>query len=222
MLAYRVYPDLPGAPPGTAGHPLYVQTQGFGRLDNPGHYRIWYLALEPAGAIAETFGDLDLWHPEMFQCPSISGSRRALATLGMDDDTPLLDLDDARNLYARGLRPTQVIERNRAATQTWALSVYNERSHQGTRIWQGIKWWSYHRPQWRIIGYWGEDAPRLLKTEELTLTSPAVTDAATSLRRPRISWTPLDSTSQKSQFRLSSVARNRYIESENTLPARRP
>jgi len=163
---------------------MHLETQGRGRLDNPGHYRIWYLAMEPAGAVAESFGDLDEWDPEMFKFPGIPGSRRVLATYLLSDDTPLLDLDDARNLYIRGLRPTQVIERNRAATQAWALSVYNERNDRGARIWHGIRWWSYHRPQWRIIGYWGDRAPQLLEVEELTLTSPAVTDAATSLKRP--------------------------------------
>lgn len=121
----------------------------------------------------------------MFRCPSIPGSRQALATFHLDDDTPLLDLDDARNLYSRGLRSTQVIERNRTATQAWALSVYNERNDRGMRAWQGIRWWSYHQPQWRIIGYWGDNAPRPLATEELIMTSPAVSDAATTLRRHR-------------------------------------
>src|ERR1035438_10519935 len=86
MLAYRVYPHLQGALPGTAGHPQYLGTQGSGRLDNHGHYRIWYLALEPAGAIAEIFGDLDQWDANMFHCPSIPGSRQTLA-IDLDDDT---------------------------------------------------------------------------------------------------------------------------------------
>ena len=201
MLAYRVYPHLQGAPPGTAGHPQYLGAQGSGRLDNHGHYRIWYLALEPAGAVAEIFGDLDQWDANMFHCPSIPGSRQTLATFHLDDDTHLLDLGDARNLHTRGLRPTQVIERNRAATQTWALNVYNERNDRGTRIWQGIKWSSYHQPQWRIIGYWGDNAPRPLSAEELTLTSPAVTDAASSLRRHRKPCTPLAGRSQNSPLR---------------------
>jgi len=180
---------------------LYLYTQGRGRLDNPGHYRIWYLALEPAGAVAEAFGDLDPWDAEMFRFPFIPGSRCALATHIVNDDIALLDLDDARNLYTRGLRPTQVIERNRAATQAWALSVYNERNDRGARTWQGIKWWSYHRPQWRIIGYWGENTPHLLATEELSLTNPAVTDAATSLRRLRDTCAPPESTSRGQPFR---------------------
>src|ERR1022692_3744035 len=74
MLAYRVYPDLPGALPGSAGHPLYLDTHCSWRLDNPERYQIWYLALEPAGAVAETFGDLDQWDAEMFMCPSVPGS----------------------------------------------------------------------------------------------------------------------------------------------------
>jgi hypothetical protein len=183
MLVYRVFPYLPQATSGEAGHAMHVHAQGSGRLDNPSHYRIWYLALEQAGAIAEAFGDLDEWGSAMFDCPLITGSRRALATYLLSDYTPLLDLDDSRNLLTRGLRPTQVIERNRAATQSWALTVFNERNDRYEQVWQGVRWWSYHRPQWRIIGYWGETAPQLLVVEELDLTSPAVIDASTSLMR---------------------------------------
>jgi hypothetical protein len=185
VLAYRVFPHLSLAPSGAPGHPLHVHTQGSGRLDNPRHYTIWYLALEPAGAVAETFGDLDQWESAMFEYRALPGCMRALATYHLDDDVPLLDLDDSRNLLVRGLRPTQVIERNRAATQAWALNVFNERNDRGERIWQGVRWWSYHRPQWRIVGYWGDDPPRLLGVEDLTLTNPAVVDAASSLRRAR-------------------------------------
>jgi hypothetical protein len=185
MLVYRVFPHLPEAASGEPGHPIYIYSQGSGRLDNPGHYKIWYLALEPAGAVAETFGDLDDWDSAMFEYPGLPGSRRKLATYLLKDDAPLLELDDARNLLTRGLRPTQVIERNRSATQEWALDVFNERNDRGEKMWCGVKWWSYHRPQWRIIGYWGEDAPDLMDVDELTLTTPAVIDAAASLCRPR-------------------------------------
>jgi hypothetical protein len=185
MLVYRVFPHLPQAPSEAAGHPMHVYPQGSGRLDNPAHYKIWYLALEPAGAVAETFGDLDEWDSAMFEYSLIQGSCRALATYHLGDETPLLDLDDSRNLLSRGLRPTQVIERNRSATQNWALSVFNERNDSGIRIWKGVRWWSYYRPQWRIIGYWGSEPPELLGVDDLTLTSPAVIDAAISLRGSR-------------------------------------
>ena len=185
MLVYRVFPYLPQAASGETGHATHDHAQGTGRLDNPNHYRIWYLAVEPAGAIAEAFGDLDEWGSAMFECPMIPGSRRAMETYLLSDCTPLLDLDDSRNLLTRGLRPTQVIERNRAATQNWALTVFNERNDRHERIWQGVRWWSYYRPQWRIIGYWGKTAPQLLTVEELALTNPAVVDASTSLGRSR-------------------------------------
>jgi hypothetical protein len=185
MLVYRVFPYLEQARDGNAGHAMHVNSPGSGRLDNPGHYRIWYLALEQAGAIAETFGDLDEWGAEMFEYGHIPGSRRAMATYFLDDGTRLLDLDDSRNLLSRGLRPTQVIERNRAATQDWALTIFDERNDRGDRIWQGVRWWSYYRPQWRILGYWGARLPELLGVEELSMLSPAVIDAAASLRRPR-------------------------------------
>src|ERR1700678_4301144 len=107
MLAYRVYPHSPDAAPGAPGHPLHRGVSGRGRLDNPAHYRIWYLALEPSGAIAETFGDLGQWDAEMFSFPAMPGGRRVLATYRLDDNIALLDLDDARNLHSRGLRPTQ-------------------------------------------------------------------------------------------------------------------
>jgi hypothetical protein len=183
MMVYRVFAHRPGAKASDAGHPLHISGQGSGRLDNPGHYRVWYLATEPSGAVAETFGALARWSEDMFDCPAAPDSRRALATYLLDDDTPLLDLDDASNLFSRGLRPTQVIERNRAATQAWALRVYSEINDRGHRIWQGVKWWSYYHCHWRIIGYWGEHPPELLHVDQLSLTSPAVTDAATSLRR---------------------------------------
>jgi hypothetical protein len=102
MLAYRVFPYEPLATLGEAGHPLSLRAQGAGRLDNPGHYRIWYLALEPAGAIAEAFGDLDEWDPAMFECPAMSGSRRALATYLLDDDTPLLGAEHLQRAQRPG------------------------------------------------------------------------------------------------------------------------
>jgi hypothetical protein len=154
-------------------------------LDNPQSYALWYLALEPAGAVAEAFGDLSEWVPEMFEFPGLDGARRCLATYRLDDELPLLELNDSRNLLVRGLNPTQVIERNRSATQIWALSIFEERNDQGDRSWQGVRWWSYHRPQWCIIGYWGKADPELLKVEELSLDHPAVVDAALSLRRKR-------------------------------------
>ncbi len=184
MLVYRVFPFLATADSGEPGHPDYLHPdQGKGRLDNPDRYRCWYVALEASGAVGEAFADLLHWREEMFPFPALAGSRRALGTYEIPDDTPLLDLDDARSLLDRGLRPTQVIERNRPATQAWALRAFEEIDHDGTARWSGVRWWSFHRPQWRVLGLWGQ-APRHIEVDRLDLEHPAVVDAAGALAKP--------------------------------------
>jgi hypothetical protein len=194
MLAYRVFPHCPIAAEGEPGHPLYLDRHSAdGRLDNPRHYRVWYLALEQNGAIGETFGNLLTWMGGMFLFPQIKDSRRALATYILPDETPLFDLDDSRNLAKRGLRPTQIVSRNRAVTQSWALDIFREQNNGGARRWSGVQWWSLHYPQWRIIGYWGEADPELVKVEQLDLGHPAVKDAARTLQRQIVHDTGLPS-----------------------------
>ena len=84
----------------------------------------------------------------------------------------------------RGLRPTQVIERNRSVTQSWALKIFQERTTAGDRKWYGVRWWSFQRPQWRVYGLW-EVTPDCVEVQPLTLTHPAVADSAAALARPR-------------------------------------
>jgi hypothetical protein len=184
VLVYRVLPYLDSADRGEPGHPDYLSPdQGKGRLDNPDRYRCWYLAFEASTAVGEVFADLVHWREEMFPFPALDGARRALGTYEVPDGVPLLDLDDARNLLDRGLRPTQVIERNRPATQAWALRVFEETDHDGASRWSGVRWWSFHRPQWRVLGLWGHD-PRCVQVERLDLGHPTVVDAADALAKP--------------------------------------
>lgn len=186
MLAYRVFPYVGSAADGTPGSPSYLhKPQGNGRLDNPSLYDVWYLSTEQSGAVGEVFGDLPEWSDAMFAFPALPGSRRALATYQVPDDLPVLDLDDAKALLDRGLRPTQVIERNRSATQKWALSIFNERNDRGERTWSGVRWWSYHRPSWRILGVWGA-TPACVHVGDLTTKHPAVVDSATLLTKPLV------------------------------------
>ena len=183
MLLYRVFPYLTTASEGQPGHPEYIHpAQGKGRLDNRNDYLCWYMSPEAAGAVGEVFGDLGEWTDGMFSAPFIPGSRRALGIYEVPAETPLLDLDDAKTLLSRGLRPSQVIERNRPATQAWALGIYNEKNDDGTRKWRGVRWWSFQRPQWRVIGLW-DLTPSCKKVEELDLWHPAVIDAAKALHR---------------------------------------
>ncbi len=187
MLLYHVFPHLPSAADSEPGHPHYLhRPQGHGRLDNPRHYDCWYLSAEATGAVGEVFGNLLSWSEKMFEMPALPGSRRSLGIYEVPDDLPVLDLDDARALLDRGLRPTQVIARNRPATQAWALAIFREVDSRGDRLWDGVRWWSYHRPQWRIYGLWGSITPRCMRVEPLTLTHPAVVDAANVLSKVRV------------------------------------
>lgn len=177
MLLYRVLPYRPSARKGEAGHPLYVHPgQGRGRWDNPGRYLAWYMASEPSGAVGEVFAHLGTWREEMFPFPQIPGSRRALGVYQLPDDLSYVDLDDAQTLVDRAMRPTQVIERNRPFTQGKALAMYDEGR------WNGLRWWSFHRPQWRVWCLWDVD-PACVDVEALDVAHVAVRDAASALGR---------------------------------------
>lgn len=183
MLLYRVFPYLATAKPGESGTPQYLhRPQGRMRLDNPGYYDIWYFGTTPEAAIGETFGDLARWRNAMFVFPALPGSRRVLGIFEVTDDIGVLDMDDANTPVRRGLRPTQVVSRNRPVTQEWALDVYKEKR------WAGIKWWSFHRPHWTVIALWtdpmGDPPATFVRHEEMDRRHSAVADVATSLARP--------------------------------------
>jgi hypothetical protein len=179
VLLYRVFPHLRGARKGRPGHPLYVHApQGSGRLDNPDHYLVRYFATTPAGAVAEAFGTLTRWAPAMFAFGGTRGSIRALGVFEVPDDLLLLDLDDARALLDRRLRPTQVVTRDRSVTQTWALRIFQEPVD-----WAGVRWWSYYRPEWPIVGLWRDESLEVRTVEPLALDHPAVEESARELAR---------------------------------------
>lgn len=182
---YRVFPYLRQASSSNdPGHPLYVhEGVATGRLDNPAYFSTRYFALEPPGAIGEVFGDLEYWSQSMFQFPALPGANRALGTYSVSDDLNVLDLDDARNLLNRGLRPTQVVERNRSASSAWAKDIWEERGPNGYRAWAGVRWWSYHRPAWRVLGVWGQLSLDVVDVAVLSIDHPAVRDAARSLSK---------------------------------------
>ena len=184
MLVYRIFAYDSAAAPGNPGHPeyLHLPAQGKGRIDNRAHYAVWYFARETSGAVGEVFGNEDEWNDGMFDVPFLPGGKKALGTYQLPDDIAVLNLDHAFALHERGLRPTQIVERNRPATQRWALNVYEERNDLGDRTWSGVEWWSFQRPHWRVMGLW-DVTPVALKVDELDLTHPAIVDAAASLRR---------------------------------------
>lgn len=183
MLLYRVLPWLADAAEGEPGHPLYVpEPSGSGRADNPGRYGALYLSDAEAGAVAEAFGNLRLWTPRMFVRPDLPGSVRALATYALRDAAAIFDLDAADALKALRLRPSDVVTRDRAVTQRWALAVYE------MRRWSGLRWWSYYEPRWHSYAIWDIDALTLAPgiARALTIDDAAVVDAAEVLCRPRL------------------------------------
>lgn len=182
MLAYRIFPYLADAKTGQPGHPLYQhRPQHGGRIDHPDYY-VWYLGTRPEVACGEVFGDLQVWDDSMLEFPLL-GARRALGVFSLPDELRVCDLDDAKQLVRLGLRPTQVVARNIAVTQSWGHQIWSETMADGAdQRWQAVRWWSYHRPSWPVLASWVR--PKLERVELLDLDHPAIVDAAAALNRP--------------------------------------
>jgi hypothetical protein len=175
---YRVFPWLRGAADSDPGGALYVPAQGAGRFDNPAQYEIFYAAESPEGAIAEAFGRHPLWTASMLGgIPSLPGSVHALATYGLDDAATLYDLDDARNLVALNLRPSDVVNRDYSVTQALALQIFTA----GTA--SGLRWWSFYNPAWASVGVWNKAAVAVVNIRDLSISDVALVSAARSISR---------------------------------------
>ena len=182
MLLYRVAPYLASAKPKDPGHPEYLPSPlGEGRIDNRGLYHVWYLSVTEAGAIGEVFEGHPIWNDKMFKYKGISGARFALHTFSVPDACRIVDLDDAQRLLDYGLRPTQVVSRNKSVTQIWARKLYNDVIMTGP-AWEGVRWWSRLNPDWPVIGLF-RVTPTYVRTSALEPAHPAVQDAAQTLRR---------------------------------------
>jgi hypothetical protein len=150
--------------------------QGAGRVDNPEQYSVLYASDSAEGAVGESFGNLSEWSDEMFVVPSIPDGGRALGTYDLEGGT-ILDLDDARSLLERGIRPSRVVTRARDVTQTWALRIFRETA------WAGVRWWGYFDPDWGAFGVWERSQLRVITVEPLGSNHEAVTSAAAALNR---------------------------------------
>lgn len=190
MLVYRVFAHDAASSPGKPGHPDYLhRPQGGGRADNANEYDTWYYATTPEAAVGEVFGDLAEWSDDMFVPPYLPSGRRVLGVFEIPDSLSFLDLDDARNLASRALRPTQVVSRNLGVTQSWALDVFLERNSSGEPKWDGLRWWSFWRPSWTVIARWrpshGSPDHQLVEIHPLDIGHYAVDAARRTLTRPR-------------------------------------
>jgi hypothetical protein len=175
---YRVFPYLAAAAPGEPGSPLYLPPQGGGRLDNPDLYSVFYAGSAEAGAVAEAFGRFPEWTRAILAgSPALPGSARALAAYRLYDGASVCDLDDAVQLAALGLRPSDVVSRDYARTREWARRLFREGR------WSGVRWWSYYDPRWASLGIWDAAALSLVTLRVLTLDDPAVIEAARTIAR---------------------------------------
>lgn len=180
MLLYRVFPHLPTASIGDPGHPLYINpSQGRGRWDNPKLYRMAYLAASPEAAIGEAFGNLSRWTAPMLAYPMLQGAEKQLGVYHFDEEAnPLLNLDDPQALVDRGIRPSEVVIRNRPRTQAYAAGAHSE------GVWSGLSWWSYRRPQWTVVAVWSIAALTVAAIDAIP-GHPALVGAARVLAKPR-------------------------------------
>ncbi|MPZ68676.1 MAG: RES domain-containing protein [Actinobacteria bacterium] len=176
---FRVFPWLENAKADEPGHPLHINAQqGSGRVDNPDHYLVLYASDVPVGAIGEAFGNMAIWSPGLLAGPPIlPGSQRALATYEVGE-TEVLDLDDPHSLVERSLRPSRVVTRERAVTQHWAMSIHSDGR------WGGVRWWSYHCPEWGSFGIWDRDRVEVSEVRPLVSEMGLVQEASLTLNRP--------------------------------------
>lgn len=153
------------------------QPSGRGRIDAPQLFAVLYLSSAAAGAVAEAFGRLDVWSASMLREAGSTGAMRVVAEYELSDSTRVLDLDDVASLAELVIRPSEVVTRDRAVTQAWAIRAYRKRR------WAGIRWWSYYDPRWYAYGLWDISKLRFREADVLSSTHPALLEAASVLKR---------------------------------------
>ena len=175
MTAYRVFPYDRAAYAHEPGGALFAPVSSANRIANPSLFCELYLSDSQAGAIAEAFGRFDTWTRERFVH---NGKPYALAGYEIADAGAICNLDNAGRLLALHLRPSEVVARNRRVTQAWAARIYEMNQ------WIGISWWSRYDSRWQSMGIWDRASITVAAPpEELSLTHPALVEAATLLPR---------------------------------------
>lgn len=110
--------------------------------------------------------------------PSLPGSARAIARYELTGDEPVCNLDDARQLLAFKLRPSEVVTRDYTRSRAWAKRIYS------TGRWSGVSWWSYYEPKWASFGLWNVRRLKIREITVLQLDSPALLEASRTIVRP--------------------------------------
>lgn len=154
------------------------QNQGSGRHDNPALYGAFYCSLDPLSCIAEALQPFRGRTVTERHLSRFEDRILALAGFELSDRTSLVDLDDPRELEARGTRPSIVATTDRKRTQSLAARIFNEGA-------AGFLWWSTLESLWVNCTLFEERiAPRLRLSGEpraLSLEEPAVVAAAAQI-----------------------------------------
>lgn len=166
MILYRVLPLDPRAAADDPGGSLWWPrpVQGAGRHDNPDLYGCMYVSETPVSGVAEAlapFRSTGNLVPEMLLR---AGRPLALATLSLDTEDAVIDLDDGAVLVGADLCPSRVATRDRAVTQAWARELHERRPSQ-----PGLRWWSTLEAAWINVTLFDRAAPALSLVESCTL-----------------------------------------------------
>ncbi len=155
MILYRCFAWDRGAAAEQRGGALWFARdwQGDGRHDNPDVYGCLYVAEDAVAAVVEQLARFrgSVFVPQILRR---RGLPLALATIELDDDAELVDLDEPRILAAHTLRPSTVATRRRHVTQPQALALHR----QGA---DGIRWWSTFESLWMNVTIFDHAAHRL-------------------------------------------------------------
>lgn len=127
--------------------------------------------------MAERFGNLAAWTEEMLAPPPALEHCTTCLVEYESGRTAACDIDDAHELVRLGLRPSEVVTRDRSRSQGWAESIWRERR------WDGVRWWSYYGSHWGSFGLWDTTKLRVVRVTALSRDHSAVARAATMIVR---------------------------------------
>jgi hypothetical protein len=182
VILFRCLAWDEAAGPRSRGGPIWFprMLQGNGRHDNPTLYGCLYASVERVSAVAEQiqqFVGTVLEPTDLVR----RGLPLALTALTLDDDAPLVDLDDPAVLVVVGLRPSRIATNDRSVTQAGAAEIFARRPEAA-----GLRWWSTIEALWANVTLF-DRVEELLAVEDvhrLGLTDDVVLEAADYLGLP--------------------------------------
>ncbi len=180
MTLHRCFAWDRRAAPADAGGALWMPRtfQGDGRHDNPEVYGCLYASEAAVAAVVEQLARFrgSVLVPGMLRR---RGLPLGLATLELDGQAALADLDRPAVLARHRLRPSLVATRRRDVTQPQALAIHG-------RGGDGIRWWSTFESLWANVTLFDRAAPRLRVADvrEARIEDPGVREAGDLLGTP--------------------------------------